>query len=332
MAGSMVAFDIGSAQVKLVWYSGKTRKKAAAVELPDGLVSGGEIVSMDAMADFLRQTAKEKGIPRAAAAVVLPASLVYTKTVDVPLMTDAQLAYNLPFEFKDYLTQEKSQYYFDYAVQEPQEEDADSSGRMHLFACATLKKTIEEYRAMFRRAGFRLKAAMPEQSAYAALIGVQADCGEDTCLVDIGYAAISMHILRGRSIVTHRTMDLGLSALIRSIADRRGVDPHLAAAYMRTDFEGVMSESESLDLYHQMAVEIMKAVNFYNYNNRQQTLRKIYLCGGGAAIGRISEAIREATNLEVCPVAELMPEAQDLQEPWLFAKAVGCAMQEQVVR
>lgn len=328
MAGGTVAFDIGSSQVKLVWYSGKTRRKAVAAELPDGLVSGGEIVSMDAMADFLRQTAKENGIPHTAAAVILPASLVYMRTVDVPRMTDAQLAYNLPFEFRDYLTQEKNQYYFDYAVQEPPEDAAEGDERMHLFACATLKKTVEEYRAMFRRAGFRLKTAMPEQSAYAALAAARSESREDVCVVDIGYTAISMNILRGRSIVAHRTMDLGLSALVRSIADRRVVDPHLAAAYMRSDFEGVMSEPESLELYHRMAVEIMKAVNFYNYNNRKQTLQSLYLCGGGASIDRIREAICETTGLSVRPVSELMPDVQELQTPWLFAKAIGCAIQD----
>ncbi len=326
MAGSLVAFDIGASRAKLVWYAGKTRKKAVAAELPDGLVANGEIISMDAMADFLRQTARENGIPRAAAAVVLPASLVFTRTVDVPPMTDAQLAYNLPFEFKDYLTQEKSQYYFDYALQELVRGEEDGE-RMRLFACATLKKTIEDYRAMFRRAGFRLKTAMPEQSAYAALLGMQQNADEDYCLVDIGYSAIRMHILHGRRIVTQRTMELGLVDLVRSIADRKGVDTHLAATYMTSDFESVMSEPESLDLYHRMAVEIMKAVNFYNYNNREQTLQKIYLCGGGAAIGYIPAAIIEMTNLQICPVSGLIPDGQELKEPWLFAKAIGCALQ-----
>ena len=327
MAGNLVAFDIGEAQAKLVWYSGTTRKKAVAVEMPDGLVSGGMIVSMDAMADFLRRTARENGIPRAAAAVVLPAPLVFTRTVDVPPMTDAQLSYNLPYEFKDYLTQEKSQYYFDYALQEFIRGEEENGDRMRLFACATLKKTIEDYRAMFRRAGFRLKSAMPEQAAYAALSAAQTGADEDTCLVDIGYTAIRMHILRGGKILAYRTMELGLADLVRSIADRRSVDVHLAAAYMNSDFEGVMSEPESLDLYHRMAVEIMKAVNFYNYNNREQTLQKIFLCGGGAAIARIPAAIREVTNLQIVPVTGLIPDSQQMQTPWLFVKAVGCALQ-----
>ena len=68
MAGNLIALDIGQYQAKLVWYAGKSVKKAVAAPLPDGLVENGEIRAMDAMADFLKQTAKENGIPRRSSA------------------------------------------------------------------------------------------------------------------------------------------------------------------------------------------------------------------------------------------------------------------------
>lgn len=327
MAGNLVAFDLGEAQAKLVWYSGSTRKKAVCAALPDRLVSNGAIVSMDAMADFLRETAKSNGIPRTNAAVILPASVVFTRNVDVPAMTDAQLAYNLPFEFKDYLTQEKSLYYFDYAVQELVTDESGAVKQMRLFACAALKKTIESYREMFRRAGFRLRTAIPEEAAYAALLANRPASDSDTCFVDLGYNAIRMQILHGDRFMTRRTIDLGLRDLVRSLAETRGVDEHLAYEHLRSNYEGALTEPASLELYHRMAVEIMKAVNFYNYNNREQTLRRIYLCGGGAAIGGIRDAIAELTDLEIHGAAELLPDGASLDEPWLFVKAIGCALQ-----
>ena len=62
MPSNIIAFDIGTAQVKLVWFAGKTYKLAVSAPVPDGLVRGGVIVSMDAMADFLWQLAKENGL------------------------------------------------------------------------------------------------------------------------------------------------------------------------------------------------------------------------------------------------------------------------------
>ncbi len=328
MSGNLIAFDIGESRAKLVWYSGKTRKKAVSAALPDNLVSNGEILSMDAMADFLRQTAKDASIPRAAAAVILPASLVFTRTVEVPAMTDAQLLYNLPYEFKDYLGQEKSSYYFDYAVQElVRDEETQEVRQMKLFACATLKKTIEDYRDMFRRAGFRLKSAIPEEAAYAALMDRRTAAEEDTCFVDIGYNAVRMQIFRGKNFSTRRTVNLGLRDVVQTLADTRGVDAHMAHEHFLNDYEGALSDPGVVNIYHSMAAEIMKAVNFYNYNNREQTLTSIHLCGGGAAVVPIRSAIAELTNMEIRSAAEFVPGGDSIEEPWLFVKAAGCALQ-----
>ena len=43
---------------------------------------------MDAMADFLRQTAKSNGIPLTHAALVLPSTEVFTRELVMPAMTE----------------------------------------------------------------------------------------------------------------------------------------------------------------------------------------------------------------------------------------------------
>ena len=114
----IVGFDIGESSVKLVYFAGADLKKAVTAELPDNMVSGSRILSMDAMADFLRQTAKSNGIPLTHAALVLPSTEVFTRELVMPAMTEQQLLYNLPYEFRDYLTEEKNKYFFDYSMRE----------------------------------------------------------------------------------------------------------------------------------------------------------------------------------------------------------------------
>ena len=97
--GKIVGFEIGDHSVKLVYFAGNELKKSVCAELPDAMVSHGRILSMDAMADFLRDTARANGIPRAGAAVSLSLADAYTRDVTMPAMTEQQLAYNLPFEF-----------------------------------------------------------------------------------------------------------------------------------------------------------------------------------------------------------------------------------------
>lgn len=410
MNDKLVAFDIGESQVHLVYYANKQVKKAICAPLPDNLVANGEILSMDAMADFLKELAKQNSVPRAAAAVILPDSLVFTRNVSVPLMTESQLAYNLPYEFKDYLTHEKSDYFFDYAVQErvvvePEEpaytpeqpgtgqgaaqgafqpfqpayqqgQGAQGFGQgaaagtfgtqaaagtfgtqaapaaqttqtaqraeneqpqaqeLKLFACATLKETIAQYRGMFHRAGFKLKIAIPEEAAYAAILrariesGAQQATGTDTCFVDIGFNAIRMLFYQGDSFYSRRIINLGTKDVVLAIADARNVDAHMAYEYLRSNYEDVVNAPAALDLYQRMAVEIMKAINFYNYNNREQMLERIYLCGGGAGIVPLQTAIDNHIEAHIRSAEELLPEKAQVENPLLFIKALGCALQE----
>ena len=146
MPNNITSFDIGESQVKVVTLSGGSVKKAVALELPDNVVSGGTVLSMDALADFLKEKLRASGPIKKDAAVILPDSLVFARNITVPPMTDAQLSYNLPFEFKDYLNQEKSRYYFDYAVQGTEKDESGEVTGLRLFACAALKKTIEDFR------------------------------------------------------------------------------------------------------------------------------------------------------------------------------------------
>lgn len=107
----IVGIDIGGSSVKLAYFAGSTLKKAAMAPLPDNMVADGRILSMDAMADFLRQAARDNGIPLTNAAVVLPSTEVFTRELTMPAMTEQQLRYNLPYEFRDFLTDEKSKYF-----------------------------------------------------------------------------------------------------------------------------------------------------------------------------------------------------------------------------
>ena len=85
--GKLVGFDIGENSVKMVYFSGRELKRAITAELPDAMVSNGRILSMDAMADFIRDMAKGYGIPLTNAAMVLNTGDHFVRSVTLPLMT-----------------------------------------------------------------------------------------------------------------------------------------------------------------------------------------------------------------------------------------------------
>ena len=77
------------------------------------------------------------------------------------------------------------------------------------------------------------------------------------------------------------------------------------------------------EAYSRLAVEIMKAVNFYNYNNRDRELHDLYICGGGGGSEPMLRTLVETTRLTLHPVSELLSQQLSTEEPWTYLRAIG---------
>ena len=115
MARTILGVDIGYDSLKLALVNGKTVRKTAIVPIPKNLIREGRVVSTETMGELIRRTMKENGIRCSKAALALPNETVFIRSVTMPLMTIDQLNYNLPFEFRDYITDELKDYFYDYA-------------------------------------------------------------------------------------------------------------------------------------------------------------------------------------------------------------------------
>ena len=115
MAKSCLGIDIGKDQLKLVLMKGETIQKAVSVQMPEGLLKEGRIVSVETTGELIRKTMKENKIRCKEAAVVVSSGVCFLRNVTMPEMTADQLVYNLPYEFRDYITDELKKYTFDYS-------------------------------------------------------------------------------------------------------------------------------------------------------------------------------------------------------------------------
>ncbi len=326
MGKLITGFDIGEATVKMTQVAGNEIKKAAVFELPDNIVEGDRIVSMDAMADFIREKSKEASMSRGYAAVILPASLSYVKNITVPMMTEQQLMFNLPFEFKDYLTEEKNKYLFDYAVLEVINGEDGQPYEMRIFACAVLRETIDTYKRMFARAGYKLKIAAPAECAYMNIMSKNNELSDiDLCVADLGHSDTTLHIFQKGEYAAKRNISMGLSDLDEIISRKEDVDIHMAHAYKESNYEGVITSPEATDFYASLGVEITKAVNFFNYNERSAELHDIYLCGGGAAIDPLVHTIEAETHMEIHTAQEFVPSLARASQPHALLESYGIA-------
>ncbi|MBQ1411304.1 MAG: pilus assembly protein PilM [Oscillospiraceae bacterium] len=373
MAKTILGVDIGSDSLKLALVAGKIVKKVVAVPMPHSLVKEGRVVSIDAMGDLISSTMRENDIHCTEGAMVLPDEVAYVRNVVMHRMTTEQLDTNLPYEFRDYISEDLSNFYYDYALldaveepksaakpkkkkskkskeddplgmgdgmseTEPVEEEApapvptlptEEEDGMHLMAAAVPRAVIEDARNMFHKAGMTLVKAAPAVCSFIPLIrSAEEASGEsgEYCLLDLGYKSIRMYMFRGDRYIVTRELETGLSFLDEVIAEAYGVDAHLAHTYLLTNYDECQSKEYCQNAYNNIAVELMRALNFYRFSNQDSQLSDVWLCGGGAMIAPLRDAITETLDLQIHQASELLPGGKIAKKGNITVQASGIAM------
>jgi len=323
----MIGVDLGVSEVKFAVVRGNVIEKTAHVQTPEGLIRNGMPTSPEAMAAFLKEAARGYGL-RGKWALALSPTQSFTRCVTVPRMDVDQLAMNLPYEFRDYITLGKEKYQYDYAVLETRTGEDGTGDEMDLMVCAAPKAALIELQTGFRQAGLRLKRIIPEEFTYRNLIRQSLpELSEPVCLIDLAHASTRVHIFKGDRFEVTRVIDTGGAYQDAVIAESTGENPFVAHTKKQANQGGVLAEETSLDIYRSISLEVMRAVNFYNYDS-QASLEQIYVMGGGALNPFLLRELEETLGLEIKNAAELLPGDTD-NTLCLFTAAAGAAWQRE---
>ena len=346
MAKTYLGIDVGHDMLKLALVNGDVVKKTATTPMPLNLLREGKVTSTDSLGTLIAQTMKENRIHASRAALILNSEISYLRTTTMPRMNAEQLAYNIPYEFSDYITGELKDYLFDYAVipdlpagsagPEPDMTDTDEAdaedapNRMHLLVSAVSAEDMETARQTLRKAGLKLAKAAPAECAFLSLIrAFEARTGEkdrEYCILDLGFRAIRMYMFHGPRHIATRALEIGLSSLNDIIAEAKGVDAHLAHTYLLTNFEDCQTQSWCTAAYDNISVELMRALNFYRFSNPDSQINTCWLCGGGAELLPLRESIRNTLDIDVRTAEELIRDGAALTDGFDYVQAIGIAL------
>jgi type IV pilus assembly protein PilM len=126
--------------------------------------------------------------------------------------------------------------------------------------------------------------------------------------------------------VATRVLEVGMSRLDDVLADAYGVDAHLAHTYLMSNYENCQDREECRNAYESIAVELMRAMNFYRFSNPNSVLSDLWLCGGGAVIKPLADEIGDMLDLQLHPATELVPGGDGIESCNSFVQAIGIAM------
>lgn len=330
MAKSCLGIDIGKDQLKLVLMKGENIVKTASVQMPEGLLKDGRIVSVETTGELIRKTMKENKIRCKEAAVVVSSGICFLRNVTMPEMTAEQLVYNLPYEFRDYITDELKKYVFDYSwgsgeempkgkklkkaskkkEEKPEEEENQKRNEMELLAAAAPLEVMEDLRLMTRKAGLKLTFAAPEVSACENLLHYklrnEQDKNKEYGILDLGSTSSRLFIFKGDRHQVTRVIERGMEQVEELLADNFHIDIHLAHTWLLANHEDCIHSEVCQDAFSQISVELMRALNFYQFSNPDSRLEDIYICGGGASIATMRQSLEENLDVKIHEAGELL--------------------------
>lgn len=292
----LLGIDIGAGNIRFV-----TKNNYYVIQTPENALKDGEVIAFDGLSETIKDAVREYGIRERNVAFTLPDASVYQNRFTMPYMSIKQLEFNLPFEFKDVLQGDKTDYVYDYALISHDDKE------MELFAAAVDKTLLEKYKEMFKKAGLKLVKCTCKQMAVTDLLRKHS-ITEDVALVDLGYAYTTIDIYKEGFYDTSRRIESGLNDLIKAVSEILYCDEHIAREYLFSNKDNVQQNSKLVDLYDSIAVQVSRSLNFYGYENPNNSLSNLYVYGSGAPITPFIEAIRQNVSIDVQTMNHLFNE------------------------
>lgn len=299
-----VGLDIGSSSIKLVVLSGSTKKPKL-----DGFglainPTGSLKLEMDntkvAIAETIKELFQETGVKNKKVVVALPESKIFTRVIEIPVLSEAELASAIAWEAEQYIPVPIADVQLDYRILERPEAVTETS-KMKVFLVAAPLKVVSNYVSVLEMAAVELEALETEILGLTRSLATSQE--EVVMIINLGLDSTDICIACDQSILFSRSLSTGGSALSRVLANELGLESNQAEQYKRTygldanQLQGRVRNS-LLTVFNTLVVEIKKAMHFYA-SKSDQKLRRVILSGGGAYLPEVTSELAKSLGLEV---------------------------------
>lgn len=337
----MVGIDIGSKSIKIV----ELEKSAQGFSLLASGIVGYSGTTVDKLAedkeiagvaDIVRKLHKEAGVSSKDVNISIPESLVFTRTIKFPLLTDAEIASAIKWESEQYIPIPISEAIIQHTVLERNETATPPSVLALLVAAPRV--IVEKYTKVAIAAGLN---PISVETELIALSRSLAPAGKTVLLLDFGANSTDIAIAKNTLLSFSRSVPIAGEAFTRAVAQTLGVNAAQAEEYKKTyglnasQLEGKVKMA--LEPILRLAVdEIKKAIQYYQSEEKGEAPSVIIASGGSSGMPDIISMLTTLLNIEVLVANPFQKVGIDQETakkltPYapLYSVAVGLAMREE---
>lgn len=337
---NIVGLDIGSHSIKLIELAhvgnAITLVTAGTISTPPKALVSHLPADTQAIAIAIKKLMKDTGATSKNVNIALPESQVFTRVIDVPQLSQRELASAIKWEAEQYIPLPLDQVNIDFSILR-EAKDSHGTNKMEVLLVAAPKALLEKYVTILDLADVTTGGVETEIIAASRALVRSATTIGTAMVVSLGAQTTDLAILRNGILAFTRSISAGGEALSRALAQGLGFEQSQAEEFKKTygleqdRLEGkiVLATKPIMDT---IVGEIKRAVAFYQEKYKDSKVEALLLSGGTARLPGLVVYMAQALGVEAQlanPWVGIKKESRfaalDAEGP-VFAVAVGLAL------
>lgn len=340
---SHIGLDIGPSSIKAVQLEKKQDKhfllNLGMEEIPRGIFNSESKEDIKKLGEILKNFIKEHKFTSRNVAAALPESLVFTRVIDMPVLSEKELASSIRWEAEQQIPLPLEEVIFDYQILSKWEKN-DEAGKMTVLLVACPKKVSERHLEILRIANLEPVAIETEIIAVSRSLVENNPYSPVSMVINLGSETTDISVIKKGILSFTRSIGTGGNAIARAVATTFGLETQQAEEYKKsygldeTKLEGRVVEAIK-PVFDIIIGEIKRGLLYYQSKDSKAAVKRVVLCGGTARLPGLVVYLANKLSLEVqigdpwfniekgqLGTTELMEEGP------LFAAAVGLALKK----
>lgn len=298
-----LGIDLGTSSIKIAKVSGKRMDLLAVVSNPLGKVLMDTEHDRDGMAEVIKRLLSENKISERRFKVSISESVVYSRVITLPVLTDAELASAIKWEAEQYVPVPLDEVELSWEVVDRPVKRTGGE-KMRVYLAAADKKLVNGLVAVFTKIGLEPDQIEPELIPTARAIVLERKLSGATLLCTMGASSTGMGVFENDQLLFVYKSNSGGVALTRAIMAALQLSLAQAEEYKRTYgasndvLEGKLLQAMK-PVLDSVVVEMRRTINFYMQTFPGGQISRIVLSGGGALMPGLVSWLSSQVGIEV---------------------------------
>ncbi|KKS84501.1 MAG: Type IV pilus assembly protein PilM [Candidatus Gottesmanbacteria bacterium GW2011_GWA1_43_11] len=342
---TVLGLDIGSQFIKYVQleHTGRDQYRLLSVGMapsPAKGIASEASIDQEALAATVKKLLKDGGVRQKEANVALPETNVFTRIIQVPPLSERELASAIRWEAEQYIPLPLEEVNMDFSIV-GESKDKEGNKKLEILLVAGPKIVIERYQKILDLIGLEVEGMETEIiSASRALLPKNLEKPPTVMVINLGANTTDLSILRAGVISFTRSVPTGGVSFTRALAQDFNFSATQAEEYKKaygldkSKIEGKVFNSLQ-PIFSVIVEEIKRAGVFFQNKYPDETISAIILSGGAAKLPGLVTQLAETTGIETQignPWTRIVKDPKRFvnldEEGAVFVVAIGLAMRE----